>query len=178
MDYKSIYQSPLGTIILASDGKNLTGLWFEGQKYFGSTLHNEVEIIDNLPIFNETKKWLSLYFKGENPNFELPIQFNDTDFRIRVWNILLSIPYGSTMTYKEIGNLVAKQTGKISMSAQAIGGAVGHNPISIIIPCHRVIGTNKSLTGYAGGIDRKIKLLELEAFDTSKLVQPSKSTAR
>lgn len=143
---------------MASDGKSLTGLWFEGQKYFEATLHTEPQTDDSLEVFKTAKDWLNRYFKGENPKIsELSLAPDGSEFRQKVWEILCTIPYGSTMTYKEIANKLG-----LNMSPQAIGGAVGHNPISIIIPCHRVIGTNGSLTGYAGGIERKIKLLELE----------------
>lgn len=158
MIYKTKYNSPLGVLSIASDGKSLTGLWFEGQKYFEATLHSEPKTDDSLEVFKSAKDWLNRYFKGENPQIsELSMAPEGSEFRQKVWEILCTIPYGSTMTYKEIANKFGA-----NMSPQAIGGAVGHNPISIIIPCHRVIGTNGSLTGYAGGIERKIKLLELE----------------
>lgn len=155
------YKSPLGFITMASDEIALTGLWFDGQKHFGDTLKDKYERKD-LPIFDETKRWLDIYFKGENPSFMPKIKFSTTSFRKRVWEILETIPYGKTMTYGEIANIIAKEKGIKKMSAQAVGGAVGHNPISIIVPCHRVIGTDGSLTGYAGGVETKIKLLKLE----------------
>ena len=160
--YKTTITSPLGTITLTSDGKNLTGLFIENQKYFLQGFHN-LEQKDNLDIFRKTKKWLTSYFEGTKPNVkELRLLAKGTKFQEIVWEELLNIPYGRTITYKELGAIVAKRLGKGSMSAQAIGGAVGHNPISIIIPCHRVIGSNGSLTGYAGGIDKKEYLLKLE----------------
>ncbi len=161
MKYINYYDSPLGRIILASDGENLTGLWFDGQKYGLKGLSDDAENKD-LPIFESTKKWLDIYFDGKEPNFRVPIALNDTQFRVAVWKLLTEIPYGETVTYKSLGEKIAKQTGKRTMSAQAIGGAVGHNPISIIVPCHRVVGSDGSLTGYAGGTDKKLKLLRLE----------------
>ena len=155
MDYTYRYTSPLGGITLASDGEALTGLWFDGQKYFADTLDAEyAEKV--LPVFDETAKWLDLYFGGIVPGFTPKLNPRGTSFRRRVWDVLLTIPYGQTMTYGEI----AKALG--CRSSQAIGGAVGHNPISLIIPCHRVVGADGSLTGYAGGVDKKRRLLELE----------------
>ncbi len=176
MIYTCAYSSPLGGITLASNGNSLTGLWFDGQKYFGATLPQEYEYKD-LPVFRETNRWLNLYFDGCIPDFTPPLHFHTSPFRQAVWEILLTIPYGQIMTYGEIATLIAKQQGRPSMSAQAVGGAVGHNPISLIVPCHRVIGANGSLTGYAGGIDKKISLLHLEGIETSNLFVPTKSTA-
>ena len=176
MNYIYHYKSPLGNITLSSNGTELSGLWFDGQKYFGDTLPSEI-IEKNLPVFAETIRWLDLYFCGKDPGFTPPLITKSTAFRKQVWDILLSIPFGKTMSYGEIAAIIAKQKGIAKMSAQAVGGAVGHNPISLIIPCHRVIGTNNSLTGYAGGIDKKIKLLELEGIDTKKLIIPTKGTA-
>ena len=176
MIYTGTYQSPLGGILLAADEIGLTGLWFDGQKYFGDNLPNEYKQ-DRLPVFDETVKWLDIYFSGRNPGFMPPLSFNASPFRKTVWEILLTIPYGKTMTYGEIADKIAAQKGIESMSAQAVGGAVGHNPISIIVPCHRVVGTNGSLTGYAGGIERKTKLLELEQADMSGFFVPKKGTA-
>ncbi len=164
--YKTEINSPLGTLTLTSDGENLTGLFIENQKYF---LNGMTDLIqkDNLEIFNKTKAWLEKYFKGENPSInELKLSPSGTEFQKIVWSCLLNIPYAKTITYKELGKVVAKKLGKNSMSAQAIGGAVGHNPISIIIPCHRVIGTDGTLTGYAGGIEKKAYLLKLEKGET------------
>lgn len=162
MEYIYHYKSNLGGITMASDGEKLMGLWFDGQKYFADTIGKDY-IEENLPIFKETSTWLDIYFGGKIPDFtpELSIK-NTTIFQKEVLDILLSIPYGETITYGEIAEKIARNRGVAKMSAQAIGGAVGHNPISIIIPCHRVIGTNGKLTGYAGGIDKKIKLLTLE----------------
>ncbi len=155
------YDSPFGGMTAASDGTALTGLWFDGQKYFAAGLdanHEEKQ----LPVFEETGRWLDIYFSGREPDFTPQLSMNTTPFRRAVWEILLTIPYGQTMTYGEIAAEIAKQRGLSRMSAQAVGGAVGHNPISLIIPCHRVIGADGSLTGYAGGLDKKAKLLALE----------------
>ena len=162
MDFLSHYNTPLGAMTMASDGIRLTGLWFDGQKYFADTLEQERAEHDDLPIFAETRRWLDLYFAGKVPDFTPALLLRGNDFRRRVWEILLTIPYGQTMTYGEIAGIIAREKGLKTMSAQAIGGAVSHNPISLIIPCHRVIGANGSLTGYAGGIERKKWLLEME----------------
>ena len=155
------YSSPIGSITLSSNGTALTGLWFDGQKYFAQTLSKPYEE-KLLPVFEETIKWLDIYFCGAVPDFTPELYVHSTPFRKAVWDILLTIPYGQTMTYGEIAEILAQQTGKKKMSAQAVGGAVGHNPISIIIPCHRVVGADGKLTGYAGGLDRKSFLLDLE----------------
>ncbi len=164
MQYTSRYQSPLGGIFLAADELGLTGLWFEGQKYFALYLDREHEEKE-LPLFDLVKSWLDIYFSGQNPNFTVPLHFTGTDFQREVWEILCEIPYGKTMTYGEIARRLAEQRGVKHMSAQAVGGAVGHNAISIIVPCHRVVGARGSLTGYAGGIDKKKMLLALEKAD-------------
>ena len=161
MDCVYRYPSPIGSITMSSNGTALTGLWFDGQKYFAQTLSKPYEE-KLLPVFEETIKWLDIYFSGEIPDFTPELSVHSTPFRKAVYDILLTIPYGQTMTYGEIAEIHAQQTGKKKMSAHAVGGAVGHNPISIIIPCHRVVGADGSLTGYAGGIDRKKFLLELE----------------
>ena len=161
MTYIYNYASPLGIITLAGNGESLTGLWFDEQKYFPHKLISE-SIESELPIFKQTVKWLDIYFSGNIPDFTPPISLNTTQFRKAVNDILLTIPYGQTMTYGEIANIIAEQNGVERMSAQAVGGAVGHNPISIIIPCHRVVGADGSLTGYAGGLNKKIELLKLE----------------
>lgn len=164
MIYICKYESPIGSLTAASNGVALTGLWFDGQKYFGSTLTEEYEERD-LPVFAKTRDWLDLYFYGENPDFMPPLSVSGSDFRKSVWNILRQIPYGQTMTYGEIAKKMARQMGTAQMSAQAVGAAVGRNPISILIPCHRVVGSNGSLTGYAAGIDKKSALLALEKVD-------------
>ena len=161
MNYIYHYNSPLGNITLAGNGESLTRLWFNGQKFFPHKLISE-SIESVLPIFTQTCNWLDIYFSGEVPDFTPPISLNTTPFRKAVYDILLTIPYGQTMTYGEIANIIAKQRGIARMSAQAVGGAVGHNPVSLIIPCHRVVGADGSLTGYAGGIERKTALLRLE----------------
>lgn len=161
MNYTTHYDSPLGGITLASDGKALTGLWFDGQKYFGSTLSADHEP-ENLPVFEQTRKWLEIYFSGKAPSFTPPLNVRATTFRKAVWDILLTISFGQTMTYGEIAHKIAAQKGLAHMSAQAVGGAVGHNPISLIIPCHRIVGADGSLTGYAGGTDKKLWLLSME----------------
>lgn len=177
MMYTCTYKSPLGNILIAADDIGLTGLWFEEQKYFahGIDLSDSEEKENN--ILKETTKWLDLYFKGENPPFTPKLHPMGSEFRKQVWNILLTIPYGQTVTYGEIADKLAASMGLSRMSAQAVGGAVGHNRISIIIPCHRVVGTNGSLTGYAGGIDKKIALLELEKTDMTGFSVPAKGTA-
>lgn len=161
MEYTCHYDSPLGGITLAANGAALTGLWFDGQKYFAYGLDKEHQE-NELPVFQEAKRWLTVYFEGREPDFKLPLCFKGTEFQKEVWEILSSIPYGQTMTYGKIARLLAAKRGLPHMSAQAIGGAVGHNRISIIVPCHLLVGTDGSLTGYAGGIDRKAKLLALE----------------
>ena len=161
MDYNWHYDSPLGGITLASDGEALTGLWFDGQIYFADTMSDDSKK-EELPIFVQTSHWLDSYFSGKEPDFTPRLKMNTTPFRKAVWEILLTIPFGKTMTYGEIAKLIAQNRGISQMSAQAIGGAVGHNSIALIIPCHRVVGSKGNLTGYAGGLDKKVKLLRLE----------------
>lgn len=158
------YDSPLGKITMAGENDALMGLWFDGQKYFAQTLPKELEEKE-LRVFKEAKKWLDTYFGGKEPDFTPKLLLKGSDFRKAVWEILLSIPYGHTTTYGEIAKIMAEKMGRQTMSAQAVGGAVGHNPISVIVPCHRVIGADGSLTGYAGGIEKKIELLKLEKAD-------------
>ncbi len=186
MIYKTHYNSPLGGMLLAADEKGLTGLWFDGQKYFAHGLAESKENAadcqetcrgENSPLLAEAKRWLDIYFSGKEPDFDLPLNMSGTAFQKKVWGILCTIPYGKTMTYGQIAAQLAAEQGTSNMSAQAVGGAVGRNPLSIIVPCHRVVGTNGSLTGYAGGIDRKIKLLTLEGADMSKFFVPKKGTA-
>lgn len=177
MTYVAYYQSPLGGITISSNGNEITGLWFDGQKYFGSTL-TESYVQKELPIFTETTQWLDMYFEGRQPDFTPSLSTQQfSSFRREVWEIMLNIPYGQTMTYGAIAAELAQQRGIEKMSAHAVGGAVSHNPISIIIPCHRVVGSDGSLTGYAGGIDKKIQLLTLEKADMTKLYTPKKGTA-
>lgn len=175
INYKSRYNSPIGNITLASDGKNLTGLWFEGQKYFGYTVSVKMTENNKLEIFKNTKNWLDRYFTGKRPEIsELSLAPAGSDFRKSVWQILCKIPYGKVCTYGDIAQIIAKEQNIGKMSAQAVGGAIGHNPISIIIPCHRVVGSNGNLTGYAGGINTKIKLLEHEGVDVENLLELKK----
>ena len=176
MTFLQHYNSPLGGILLAADESGLTGLWFDGQKYFARDLPAE-HVEQNTPVLSEAKRWLDIYFTGREPDFTPPLHPIGSVFRQAVWEILLQIPYGQTTTYGEIARQLAAKLGLPRMSAQAVGGAVGHNEISIIIPCHRVVGTNGSLTGYAGGIDKKVKLLELEHTDMTELFVPEKGAA-
>ena len=175
MYYSATYSSPLGWLTLASDGENLIGLWIEGQKYFADTIPGVMNAKEDLPVFDATRKWLDRYFAGERPAIsELPLSPIGGEFRQGVWSILCDIPYGQVITYGDIARKMAVRMNRERMSSQAVGGAVGHNPISIIIPCHRVVGSNGSLTGYAGGIGKKIKLLELEGCDMSRLFVPAR----
>ncbi len=176
MTYTQHYDSPLGGILLAADDVGLTGLWFDGQKYFARGLSNE-RIEQETSVLAEAKRWLDIYFTGKEPDFTPPLHPIGSAFRRSVWEILLQIPYGQTTTYGEIARQLAKKQGLDRMSAQAVGGAVGHNEISIIIPCHRVVGADGSLTGYAGGIGKKEKLLELERADMRRFFLPKKGTA-
>lgn len=154
------YDSPLGLLTLAAEGEALVGLWIAGQKYFPERLTGEYR---QTPVLTQAADWLNRYFAGERPSHgELPLSPHGSPFRREVWEILCAIPYGSTTTYAAIAAQIAASRGLARMSAQAVGGAVGHNPISIIIPCHRVLGTDGSLTGYAGGLARKQWLLEFE----------------
>lgn len=176
MTYIQYYDSPLGGILLAADEIGLTGLWFDREKYFADNLpaeHTERET----PVLAESKRWLDTYFAGSEPDFLPPLHPTGSAFRREVWEILLRIPYGQTTTYGAIARELAQKRGLARMSAQAVGGAVGHNEISIIIPCHRVVGVGGSLTGYAGGIDKKVRLLELERADMRGFFVPKKGTA-
>ena len=176
MIFTQRYDSPLGGILLAADETGLTGLWFDGQKYFARDLPAE-RVEQNTPALSEVKRWLDIYFTGKEPDFMPPLHPIGSAFRRSVWDILLRIPYGQTTTYGEIARQLAEKQGRPRIAAQAVGGAVGHNKISIIIPCHRVVGTNGSLTGYAGGIDKKVKLLEWEHTDMTGLFVPREGTA-
>lgn len=176
MIYYKKYQSPLGIITLNSDGENLTAVCFGEGKDYGRYIKEFEE--KNLPIFTETAKWLDIYFSGKNPTFIPKYKRADiTPFRQEIIDEMLKIPYGKTVTYKDIAKNIAQRRGLKRMSAQAVGGAVGWNPICIIIPCHRVVGTNGSLTGYGGGITNKLKLLKLEGVDIDKFSIPVKGTA-
>lgn len=203
MIYTMQYESPLGPIVVSCDDDAITGLWFEGQKYFGSTLPAESLPKESPspgpatstlspeatstpspatpqflhPLLAEATRWLDIYFSGRRPDCTPPLRLPSTPFRALVSEIMLAIPYGTTTTYAAIAAEVARRQGRSSSSAQAVGGAVGHNPISLIIPCHRVVGSSGSLTGYAGGLRRKIALLTLEGTDTSGLFSPRHPTA-
>ncbi|MHA6555667.1 methylated-DNA--[protein]-cysteine S-methyltransferase [Corynebacterium pyruviciproducens] len=203
MIYTMQYESPLGPIVVSCDDDAITGLWFEGQKYFGSTLPAESLPKESPspgpatstpspeatptqapatpqslhPLLAEATRWLDIYFSGHRPDFTPPLRLPSTPFRALVSEIMLVIPYGTTTTYAAIAAEVARRQGRSSSSAQAVGGAVAHNPISLIIPCHRVVATSGSLTGYAGGLRRKIALLTLEGTDTTGLFTPRHSTA-
>ena len=170
------YDSPLGEILLAGTGEGLTGLWFAGQKYFAQGLPGDAAPGEDA-VLAQTCRWLDRYFAGEDPGPLPPLALRGTPFRREVWDILLTIPRGEVLTYGDIAARLAQSRGIAHFSAQAVGGAVGHNEISIIIPCHRVVGTNGSLTGYAGGIEKKIKLLELEQTDMTRFFMPKKGTA-
>ncbi|MDO5401455.1 MAG: methylated-DNA--[protein]-cysteine S-methyltransferase [Eubacteriales bacterium] len=172
------YTSPIGEILLAARENALVGLWLAEQKYYLGSLKEPMEEKPDTQILLAAKNWLDRYFSGAQPAIsELNLAPSGSVFQKAVWAALCEIPYGELTTYGAISHKVAAQLGKSQMSAQAVGGAVGHNPISIIIPCHRVVGTNGSLTGYAGGIDKKIWLLRHEGADTERLFIPVKSTA-
>jgi methylated-DNA-[protein]-cysteine S-methyltransferase len=178
MDFTARYLSPIGNITMASDGMNLVGLWFDGQKYFADTLCLDHVSRPSLPVFQDTYRWLDTYFSGRDPHFTPRLLMRTTTFRRRVWNLLLSIPYGETVTYGDLARRLTAVPGLLAshhfertlqsetprnrLSAQAVGGAVAHNSISLIIPCHRVIASDGSLTGYAAGLSRKRFLLQLE----------------
>ncbi|WP_314255810.1 methylated-DNA--[protein]-cysteine S-methyltransferase [Granulicatella elegans] len=159
--FESRLHSPLGEVRLRSDGESLIGLWFVGQVNDAKEI-SDLEIKNDLPIFGQVESWLESYFSGKQTSITIPLQPKGTSFQQRVWQILQEIPYGETMTYGEIAQRIAKEKGVETFSAQAVGQAVGKNPISILIPCHRVLGKNGALTGYAGGVYRKEKLLQLE----------------
>ena len=170
MYYYYIYQSPIGKLTIASNENNIVGLWLDGEKYYMDVLENKEYQEKETEVIKLAEKWLHKYFNNAKPEItDLPIEFIGSDFRKQVWKILSEIPYGKVITYGEIAKQISAQRGIKTMSAQAVGGAVGHNPISIIIPCHRVVGANGSLTGYSGGVKTKIKLLELEGVDMSGL---------
>lgn len=162
MFYSIQYKTPMGDCLLVSDEENLVGLWFEGQKYYCS-IKEPINAGQQTEVLIQTKEWLDHYFSGKRPCIsQLQIKPNGSTFQHEVWDILCEIPYGEVMTYGEIAKMIAKKHNKENMSAQAVGGAIGHNPISIIIPCHRVVGANGSLTGYAGGLQKKRWLLKHE----------------
>ena len=167
MKYKANYPSPIGNLTLISDGTNLTHVILEKESYY-QNIKKEAKTNDNLEIFKQTKTWLDKYFNKEKPNIDdLKLKLEGTPFQIKVWNILKKVPYGQTVTYGFVAQKINSKT-----SARAVGGAIGHNPIPIIIPCHRVVGANNNLTGFTGGIDVKIKLLKLEGINTTKYKIP------
>ncbi len=176
MHYTSHYSSPLGEILLAAAGEGITGLWFVGQKYFAHNLDEET-VEEETPLLTRARDWLDVYFSGKEPDFTPPLHFLGTPFQNEVWKILATIPYGTTMTYGQIAMILAKRRGGRCVSAQAVGGAVGRNEISLIVPCHRVVGTSGSLTGYAGGIAKKVELLTMEKAMRREFFIPAASSA-
>ncbi len=175
MLYSTKYFSPVGTIILAGDRDSIKGLWIEGQKYFCEGAAGNMEEKDDIPVLLTGKEWLDEYFAGKRPEISrLPLSPEGSDFRLAVWRLLTQIPYGEVTTYGEIAKKISFLSKMRNTSARAVGGAVGHNPVSIIIPCHRVIGAGGNLTGYAGGIDIKIKLLRHEGVDMSGMYYEKK----
>ena len=169
--YTLHYDSPLGGILLAADDVGLTGLWFDGEPYFAEGLDSD-HTAQKTPILQQAERWLEVYFSGREPGFTPPLHPMGSSFRQAVWELLLQIPYGQTTTYGALAKQLAEKQGRLRMSAQAVGGAVGHNRIAILIPCHRVVGTNGSLTGYAGGIDKKEKLLRMEHVNMEQFFVP------
>ncbi len=160
VQYIGHYRSPLGNMLLAADDIGLIGAWFEGQAHFARTLGEHTE--QPFPILDTAKAWLDLYFSGKEPHISLPLHLTGTPFQLEAWELLCTIPYGKTVTYGQLAHSLAAKRGLHKMSAQAVGGAVGRNPVAVIVPCHRVLGADGSLTGYAAGIDKKRSLLELE----------------
>lgn len=173
MPYTARYASPLGEILLAVDAEGLTGLWFANQKYYAAKLSEVSE--GTLPVLEQAARWLDAYFAGEQPDFSLPLHLLGTPFQQEVWQELYAIPYGQTVTYGEIAQRLAERRGLPHFSAQAVGSAVGRNPISVIVPCHRVVGAGGNLTGYAGGLDKKIALLKLEGAYRDDFHLPNKA---
>ena len=174
--YQCNYLSPLGKIILESDGTHLLSLQLENSRYY---VPRKATVKEELPVFQATKKWLDNYFEQKNPSYEsLNLLPQGTDFQKQVWQYLLTIPYGKTVSYRDVAKEIAKKQHKNSMSSQAVGNAIGHNPIMIIIPCHRVVGVTGNLTGYAGGLEVKSKLLSLEGVDMSKLYLPKEKNKK
>ena len=176
--YSTEYESELiGPLTLASDGEAIVGCWFGNDRYYGYGVEDRMEPNDGLAVFEQARDWLDRYFAGETPDpRELPLSAKATPFQLRVRDAMLDIPYGETTTYGDIAKRVASETGRRS-SARAVGGAVGHNPLCLIVPCHRVVGTDGSLTGFGGGLDMKVKLLEHEGVDMSSLYRPKRGTA-
>ncbi len=176
--YSTEHMTPIGSVTLASDGIHLVGLWNAGQKYHGASVPGPTTARDDLAVFGAAKEWLDLYFSGGRPQIgALPLSPMGSAFRQTVWRLLMEIPYGQVISYGELAKRLARTRGTERMSAQAVGGAVGHNPISIVIPCHRVVGANGSLTGYAGGLEKKLSLLKHEGCALASLFVPTKGTA-
>ena len=162
MIYTKHYPSPLGEILLAADDAGLTGLWFvENQRHMGEGLSPNAREYPS-PFFDEASRWLDVYFSGRDPGFIPTLHLTGTDFRKHVGELLLRIPYGTVTTYGGLARTIARERGTERFSSRAVGGAVGHNPISLIVPCHRVMGSGGKLTGYGGGLERKVALLKLE----------------
>ena len=178
MTYFTVYETPIiGSLTLASDGESIVGCWFDNDRYFGIGVDGPMERRDDLPVFGQARGWLDRYFAGEMPDpRELPLAARATEFQMRVREAMLDIPYGQTTTYGAIADRIADETGK-RQSARAVGGAVGHNPLCLIVPCHRVVGASGSLTGFGGGIDMKIALLEHEQAMRGEFKRPKKGTA-
>lgn len=178
MAFSTTYDTGLiGKLTLASDGKSIIGCWFENDRLFGDTVDDPLIENDDVPVFDDARQWLDRYFRGEKPDIDdLPLNPNGSKFRHLVWGKLREIPYGATVTYGDIAHQLEFETGK-RVASQAVGGAVGHNPLCVIMPCHRVVGANGNLTGFGGGIDRKIKLLEHEHVDMEQFYRPKKGTA-
>ena len=178
MTYYTDYETPIiGKLIFASDGEGICGCWFDNDRYFGIGVEGRMERKDDLPAFGQVRAWLDRYFAGEAPNpRELPLTARATEFQMRVREAMLDIPYGQTTTYGDIAKRIEAETGR-RQSARAVGGAVGHNPLCLIVPCHRVVGSNGNLTGFGGGIETKVKLLEHEHAMRSTFKRPTKGTA-
>ena len=174
MEYLKFVSSPLGRILLSSNGDALTGLWFEGQKYYGANLP-ALCAERQVPVFEQAEAWLAVYFGGNAPDFTPPLSPRGTSFQKEVWELLLTVPFGRTVTYGNIAAVLARRRGLLHFSAQAVGSAVGHNPVSLIIPCHRVVGADGSLTGYAGGLEKKECLLAMEGGLIPMTVRPDRA---
>lgn len=172
--YIQFYNSPLGELAMRSDGSALIGLGLASQQVAGAAIAGTRPREESLPIFQDTARWLETYFRGRAPSFTPKLKLSGSDFQKRVCEIMLTIPFGKTVTYGEIAAQIARERGIPRMSAQAVGGAVGANPILIIVPCHRVIGAGGNLTGYGAGMERKIQLLKLEKVDMTNLFVPKK----
>ncbi|MDO5597744.1 MAG: methylated-DNA--[protein]-cysteine S-methyltransferase [Acidaminococcus sp.] len=169
------YESPLGTVILTADDQGLTRLYFQGAPDAPEGLENQLPKAQDDEFIQEGKHWLHGYFEGRHLGWRPPLHLKGSEFQNQVWKALLTIPYGQTVSYGDVAKEVARERHMEKMSARAVGGAVGSNPVCLIVPCHRVVGAGGSLTGYGGGLQRKVKLLELEGVDTSRFTLPQKS---